>query len=198
MQTFTLITNHSWLYIDKIDHYPNQNGSQACRNLLKNIQQQLNIKAPLHTEKFPYYFMCQNRIYFVCFSHSKQQIAVLLSKSANIGVDIEDKIIKNTLIERFFAKNEQQWLVNMPENQQNLAKTLLWTLKESFVKSSSNSDILLTNVLKTDFLDLYGEENLQKLLKIHQQEIVFFFFDKSMSYVGFLPNFSCGFIIQIE
>lgn len=196
MKTFDIITNHTYLYIDKLNNYPHKTGSQACRILLNIIQPYNQVE--LQTDNFPYYFQHQQQTYFVCFSHSQQQIAILISKSAKIGVDIEDKEIKDSIAQRFFAKNEQQWLHSLTKKQQRIAKKLLWTLKESIVKSLANKQSLLMTTLKQDIISQYGQDTLQSLLTVTGKKNQLNIIEKTESYLGFLPNFSCGFLVQLE
>lgn len=198
MQKFEIIPNHTDLYLDKLDNYPQKTGSQACRELLAIIQQQNNLTAPLQIDNFPYHFSTQQQTYFVCFSHSQQQIAILLSKSAKIGVDIEDKLIKDNVVQRFFAKNEQQWINNLTKPQQSLAKKMLWTLKESIVKSLANPQSILITTLKQDLITQYHQENLNKLIlpTIEPNQLNHIY--QSTTYLGFLPKFSCGLLINLD
>ncbi|MBZ9934492.1 hypothetical protein LB570_30970, partial [Mesorhizobium sp. BR1-1-5] len=108
------IENHSWVAIDIHHNLGEQTtllthkaGSMSCRQLLKNLQQALNVTGELMEANFPYHFITANGyIWYVSFSHSRQHTAVLISPYANIGIDVEDSAISHQVASRFFSPHE--------------------------------------------------------------------------------------------
>lgn len=104
----------------------------GVRQLLQQLLNKLSIKDKLDDTQFPYQLI-DNR-YYVCFSHSANTVAVVLSTYRAIGVDIEVKGIAWHLVERFYHSNEYTILAMLPENERRLISKLLWQLKECFIK----------------------------------------------------------------
>lgn len=74
----------------------------------------------------------------VCFSisHSKHYVAIVIDNQ-EIGVDIEEtRQGKKSIAERFFAKEENDYLNNYQDDIYDKAFTQLWTMKESLVKQN--------------------------------------------------------------
>jgi phosphopantetheine--protein transferase-like protein len=74
----------------------------------------------------------------VCFSisHSKHYVAIVIDNQ-EVGADIEEiRQGKKSIAERFFAKEENDYLNNYKEDAYDKAFTQLWTMKESFVKQN--------------------------------------------------------------
>lgn len=189
------VADHSYLLIDRLANYqailPNKQAkaSWACRQLLANFQQNHALVAPLYEQGFPYYFIYQQTKYFVSFSHSREQIAVLISPCQNIGVDIEDKMISYQVAERFFHQAELFWLNSLSKSKQNTAMSLLWTLKESLIKTGLKADSLVKGLGKNIF-DEVPQQHLESLLldncwQIHLSDKTF----------GFLTAYRCGFVV---
>ena len=110
---FYPIKDHSWVAID-IHHNlgeqatlptnkirsankaasTHKTGSMYCRQLLKKLQQALNLTGELMDANFPYHFItADGYTWHVSFSHSRQHAAVLISPYTNIGIDVEDSAI---------------------------------------------------------------------------------------------------------
>lgn len=189
------LDNQHYLLIDKVTAYTNYTekksvGSFACRQLLQQFQQQKQWLAPLQEQIFPYFFDVKNQRYFVSFSHSKQHIAVLISIYPNIGVDIEDKIIAYPVAKRFFHIDEVDWLNSLSEEKQILATKLLWTMKESLIKTGLYAKDLPTGLGQSLFTWL-SQDDLEKFIsgEIWQKKINHLCF-------GFLPNQYCSFVMN--
>lgn len=192
MQFFEVLPNHSWLIVD--DYSKKQiTGSDACRQLLKKTQQKLSIKGILQQQNFPYYLDKSSPIYFVSFSHSPKKIAILLSLSAKIGVDIETKPVSQQVAERFFTLEESSWIKNLHQNQQITIRKLLWTLKESFIKQQANKNSQLVAGLQQNmFLYLSKNQLLQLIISNNQLNII----QNNEQVFAFYPEIHCGLIID--
>lgn len=214
MQIYRLALANAWLaisYIDEILANPfamhvfptktNQQGSIACRLLLRQLQkhiEQLDQQAhELDERELPYYFISNSQKWFVSFSHSQRQVAVLVAKVANIGVDIENKPIKLSVAKRFFSQAENQWLNQLDKvEQSNLAKTLLWTLKESYIKAMTNQqniihqqNLNLTEGLGVDMLQWLSPNELALLLALSEPYTELCL---ANAVIGFSPKSQCS------
>ena len=144
-------------------------GSMSCRQLLKKLQQALNLTGELMEANFPYHFITANGyIWYVSFSHSRQHAAVLISPYANIGIDVEDSAISHQVALRFFSPHEYQWLNQKPAVNQAVLLNLLWRLKECSIKTHQHADKQLIKELKHDVLDEWGEEVINQLIGAHE------------------------------
>jgi len=144
-------------------------GSMSCRQLLKKLQQALNLTGELMDANFPYHFItADGYIWYVSFSHSRQHAAVLISPYANIGIDVEDSAISHQVASRFFSPHEYQWLNQKPAVNQAVLRNLLWRLKECAIKTHQNVDKQLIKELKHDVLDELGEEVINQLIGIDE------------------------------
>lgn len=186
----------TYLLIDKLANYQQNpttqsQGSWACRQLLVKFQQQKALSAPLQEQNFPYFFVSKNTRYFVNFSHSCEHIAVLVSSYPNIGVDIEDKTISYQVVKRFFHVDEIAWLNSLSKSKQSIAITLLWTMKESIIKTRMGATNLPTG-LKENLLEYISLPILQELLTGHAWQFV-----KEEQFLGFLPTYRCSFMIKM-
>lgn len=182
------IENHSWVAID-IHHnlgeqatllihkagstnkaaLTHKAGSRYCRQLLKNLQQALNVTGELMDTNFPYHFItADGYTWYVSFSHSRQHAAVLISPYTNIGIDVEDSAISHQVASRFFSPHEYQWLNQKPAVNQAILRNLLWRLKECAIKTHQNADKQLIKELKHDVLDEWGEEVINQLIGAHE------------------------------
>ena len=172
------IENHSWVAID-IHHNLGEQatlltnkaasthklGSMSCRQLLKKLQQALNLTGELMDANFPYHFITADGFtWYVSFSHSRQHAAVLISPYTNIGIDVEDTAISHQVVTRFFSPHEYQWLNQKPAVNQAVLRNLLWRLKECSIKTYQHSDKQLIKELKHDVLDEWGEEVINQLI----------------------------------
>lgn len=184
----------SYLLIDKLSNYQqnptNQSqGSWACRQLLIKFQQQFHQISLLQEQTFPYFFNTQQTRYFVSFSHSRERVAVLISPYQNIGVDIEDKMVSYQIVERFFHEKELLWLNSLSKQKQQIAIKLLWTLKESMIKTGLGESFL-TIGLGVSMLEYFSQSQLEKLLFNEYWQI-----EMSDKTVGFLVDYDCGFVL---
>ncbi len=71
-------------------------------------------------------------------SHSHEVAVYVFNLHHEVGVDCEQlnhKHAEQDLAQRFFAKNEYQRLIQLPESQRHLAFFNLWTRKEAFIKA---------------------------------------------------------------
>lgn len=188
-------------------------GSWACREVLFLLQKKLglvknNMKIALHEQHFPYTFKIAAQQYNVSFSHSCKQVAVMLyapslfteitdtsRKSAVVikfGIDVEDRMISDAVAKRFFCEQEYQWIMTLENSQKTLAKTLLWTLKESLIKAQVHGKLIAG--LKVNLFDYLCEKQLTTLLamtgsqcnQVITRTILF----------GFFPRLKCGFVIH--
>ena len=182
------IEHHSWVAID-IHHNlgeqatlltyktgstnkvasTHKSGSMSCRQLLKKLQQALNVTGELMDTNFPYHFItADGYTWYVSFSHSRQHAAVLISPYTNIGIDVEDSAISHHVASRFFSPHEYQWLNQKPAVNQAVLRNLLWRLKECSIKTHQNADKQLIKELKHDVLDELGEEVINQLIGIDE------------------------------
>lgn len=176
------IENHSWVAID-IHHNlgeqatlltnkaasTHKSGPMSCRQLLKNLQQALNLTGELMDANFPYHFITADGCtWYVSFSHSRQHAAVLISPYTNIGVDVEDSAISHHVASRFFSPHEYQWLNQKPAVHQAMLRNLLWRLKECSIKAHQHADKQLIKELKHDVLDELGEEVIRQLIGVDE------------------------------
>lgn len=176
------IKHHSWVAID-IHHNlgeqatlltnkaasTHKSGSMSCRQLLKNLQQALNLTGELMEANFPYHFItADSYTWYVSFSHSCQHAAVLISPYTNIGIDVEDSAISHHVASRFFSPHEYQWLNQKSAVNQAVLRNLLWRLKECAIKTHQHADKQLIKELKHDVLDELGEEVINQLIGIDE------------------------------
>lgn len=185
---FYPIKDHSWVAID-IHHNlgeqatlstnkirsinkaasTHKTGSMYCRQLLKNLQQALNVTGELMDANFPYHFItADGYTWYVSFSHSRQHAAVLISPYTNIGIDVEDSAISHQVASRFFSPHEYQWLNQKPAVNQAVLLNLLWRLKECAIKTHQHADKQLIKELKHDVLDEWGEEVINQLIGVDE------------------------------
>lgn len=178
------IKHHSWVAIDihhnlgeqatlptnKISSInksgsTHKSGPMSCRQLLKNLQQALNLTGELMEANFPYHFITADGFtWYVSFSHSRQHAAVLISPYTNIGIDVEDSAISHHVAARFFSPHEYQWLNQKPAVNQAVLRNLLWRLKECAIKTHQHADKQLIKELKHDVLGEWGEEVINHLI----------------------------------
>lgn len=185
---FYPIKHHSWVAIDIHHNLGEQatllthkagssikvgsnhkSGSRYCRQLLKNLQQALNVTGELMDTNFPYHFITAGGYtWYVSFSHSRQHAAVLISPYTNIGINVEDSAISHHVAARFFSFHEYQWLNQKPAVNQAVLRNLLWRLKECAIKTHQNADKQLIKELKHDVLDELGEEVINQLIGVNE------------------------------
>lgn len=182
---------------------PNTNiGSVACRKLLFNLQKRLNLTNDyqpivLNENQFPYYFIANEKKYWVSFSHSQNHVAVMVvadkdeSSPPQFGIDIEDKRISEAVAGRFFCAEEMCWLDSLEHSQKLDAKKLLWTLKESLIKAEIKGTLVAG--LKNNVLNLLDTIQLADLLQQNPTDFNLVTLDHQM--FGFSPELKCGFVI---
>lgn len=200
------IENHSWVAIDIHHNLGEQTtllthkaGSMSCRQLLKNLQQALNVTGELMEANFPYHFItADDYTWYVSFSHSRQHAAVLISPYTNIGIDVEDSAISHHVASRFFSPHEYQWLNQKPAVNQAVLRNLLWRLKECAIKAHQNADKQLIKELKHDVLDELGEEVINQLIgadEINAKDKAIQCVQNDAKIVGNFSSKPCSFII---
>ena len=206
------IKHHSWVAID-IHHNlgeqatlltnkaasTHKSGSMSCRQLLKNLQQALNLTGELMEANFPYHFItADSYTWYVSFSHSCQHAAVLISPYTNIGIDVEDSAISHHVASRFFSPHEYQWLNQKSAVNQAVLRNLLWRLKECAIKTHQHADKQLIKELKHDVLDELGEEVINQLIGIDEINVRYKPIQCVQTDAKIVGNFSsqpCSFII---
>lgn len=193
---------------------PNTNiGSMACRKLLFNLQKRLNLTnnyqpIVLNENQFPYYFIANEKKYWVSFSHSQNHVAVMVVPDSDIatdtdtdttgkkspprfGIDIEDKRISDAVAGRFFCQAELAWLASLDNSQKLSAKKLLWTFKESLIKAEIKGTLVAG--LKNNLLNVLDSTQLADLLQANQ--IAFNVVKVENQLFGFSPELNCGFVM---
>lgn len=111
-----------------------QQQSQAVRGLLQWTQDRLGLIGKLDETAFPYFFVDKSQRYQVCFSHSQNKVALILSLHA-CACDIELRTVNLRTAERFYHLDEVAWLHALTtQNDQQSYIQLLWQLKECFIK----------------------------------------------------------------
>lgn len=206
------IKDHSWVAIDIHHNLGEQatlssnkaastrkTGSMYCRQLLKKLQQALNVTGELMDTNFPYHFItADGYTWYVSFSHSRQHAAVLISTYTNIGIDVEDSAISHHVASRFFSPHEYQWLNQKTAVNQAVLRNLLWRLKECSIKTHQNADKQLIKELKHDVLDELGEEVINQLIgvnEINAKDEPIQCVQTDTKIVGNLSSKPCSFII---
>lgn len=104
----------------------------AVRQLFRQLLTHLSINDQLDESSYPY--RLTNKGSFVCFSHSKNQVAVLLHHSRPVGVDIETQPVKWSLVQRFFHPKEVALLSALATPLREKICGYLWQIKECVVK----------------------------------------------------------------
>ncbi|MEN6670121.1 4'-phosphopantetheinyl transferase superfamily protein [Psychrobacter sp. B38] len=120
--------------------------------MLKQLLNQLTIIDTLNESAFPYRLI--NSGYYVCFSHTSahkknsvskhaaqtinklmsSEVAVVISGHRPAGIDIESNNVVWKVAKRFYSNNELAAICTLPNTQRDLIATLLWQIKESFIK----------------------------------------------------------------
>ena len=193
----TLLTNKAGSTNKAASAY--KTGSMSCRQLLKNLQQALNVTGELMDANFPYHFItADGYTWYVSFSHSRQHAAVLISPYGNIGIDVEDSVISHQVASRFFSPHEYQWLNQKPAVNQAVLRNLLWRLKECSIKAHQNADKQLIKELKHDVLGEWGEEVINHLIgadEINAKDKPIRCVQTDAKIVGNFSSKPCSFII---
>lgn len=138
----------------------------GVRLLLDALLKKLGIADPLDDSAYPYRLV--NSGYYICFSHSGHsklsnalaehtpydKVAVALSYSRSIGIDIEVQDISWKLVQRYYHPTEVTILSSLDEKQRQVVSKLLWQIKECFIKI--NQDTLAAG-LGVPYLELLDE-----------------------------------------
>ncbi|MDF1654919.1 MAG: 4'-phosphopantetheinyl transferase superfamily protein [Coxiellaceae bacterium] len=71
-------------------------------------------------------------------SHSKQRVALAITKSSDVGIDIQHhdtKVELAAIAKRFFATEEAAWFERAPDNEKLSVFYKIWSLKEAYMKA---------------------------------------------------------------
>ena len=134
---FQYIDNHKEIYSDS-------NKASKAYHLLS---QQYLI---LSNANFPYRLLPFN--YYVCFSHSGNQVTCAINKYWPIGIDTEINTISIQVAQRFYSSKEIQWLQHLIPDQRSDAISVLWMLKEASIKKTMANEAKLLSGLKKNML----------------------------------------------
>lgn len=134
---FQYIDNHR-------DIYSNSDKASEPYHLLR--RQYLT----LDDTNFPYRLLPFN--YYVCFSHSGNQVTCAINKYCPIGIDTEINTISMQVAQRFYSSKEIQWLQQLSPDQQSEAISVLWMLKEASIKKTMANEAKLLSGLKKNML----------------------------------------------
>lgn len=104
----------------------------AVRALCKALLTHLNIDDDIDEHAFPY--RLKQAGHYLCFSHSKNDVAVILHSQRPCGIDIESREISWRLAQRFYHYDEIAQLQAIPSPQRTLVCRYLWQIKECVVK----------------------------------------------------------------
>lgn len=99
---------------------------------------------------FPYRLLPFN--YYVCFSHSSNQVTCAINKYCPIGIDTEINTISLQVAQRFYSSKEIQWLQQLSPDQRSEAISVLWMLKETLIKKTMANEAKLLSGLKKNML----------------------------------------------
>ena len=156
---FQYIDNHKEIYSDS-------NKASKAYHLLS---QQYLI---LSDANFPYRLLPFN--YYVCFSHSGNQVTCAINKYWPIGIDTEINTISIQVAQRFYSSKEIQWLQQLSPDQRSDAISVLWMLKEASIKKTmANEANLLSGLKKNVLLSAqnillsYSNENSRSSTNLH-------------------------------
>jgi 4'-phosphopantetheinyl transferase len=97
-------------------------------------------------------------------AHSENFAAIAVSKSCDVGVDIEQvRPIPDArdLVSRFFSQSESVAFHSLPEDQRSAAFFNLWTRKEAWLKATGEGIAHLLNQVEVSFLPDHPVELLK-------------------------------------
>lgn len=226
------LKNAQKIQLTKNPNMKNQ-GSEACRWLLQKFffPNSNDFQANFDETEFPYRLNFPDNIvgnldnfshllsdfnqypiafnlpdsYYISFSHSQYNVAILLSSHAILGVDVEDKMVSEAVSQRYFLPIELDWVQSLPITEQALGRKLLWTLKESLIKAQASQDSQLITGLKINLLQYLTVEQMGYLIKPVSEtgEKYFNIIEVSNNsnkglkgQFGFSPHYQCGFYRQ--
>ena len=104
----------------------------GVRLLLCQLLEHLNITDTLNEQQFPY--RLTHHGHYVCFSHSQNKVAVVISQHRAVGIDIEVQDIAWSVVQRFYHHSELDVLMTMPATTRNTTAKWLWQVKGSMIK----------------------------------------------------------------
>ncbi len=149
--------------------------SACVRSLLQITMHHFDIVGEFHDHAHPYYIDSNKIRYFVSFSHSDNQVALIISLTP-CAIDIEVNDIKYSVVERYFHPNEIYLLTQFSPTDRQQLINILWRLKECRIKliqdqlytgmgadmSSYFTDFWPNsiNLIKTDGYHCYHHPNL--------------------------------------
>lgn len=117
----------------------NQLQKKAVRHLLSLCMAEKFNGYQLQETCYPYQLtQINNRPFFICFSHSGNRLALIVSPTP-CGIDIEIRSISHRIAKRFFHPNELDYIASTPTHQQSDVRCLLWQIKESMVKLTGST-----------------------------------------------------------
>jgi len=135
--SFQYVDNHREIY---------SNSDKATEPCYLLSQQHL----ALIDTNFPYRLLPFN--YYVCFSHSGNQVTCAINKYWPIGIDTEINTISIQVAQRFYSSKEIQWLQQLSPDQRSEAISVLWMLKEASIKKTMANGAKLLSGLKKNML----------------------------------------------
>lgn len=107
--------------------------SACVRSLLQVTMHRFDIVGEFHDHAHPYYIDSNKIRYFVSFSHSDNQVALIISLTP-CAIDIEVNDIKYSVVERYFHPNEIYLLTQFSSTDRQQLINILWRLKECRIK----------------------------------------------------------------
>lgn len=107
--------------------------SARVRSLLQITMHRFDIVGEFHDHAHPYYIDSNKIRYFVSFSHSDNQVALIISLTP-CAIDIEVNDIKYSVVERYFHPNEIYLLTQFSSTDRQQLINILWRLKECRIK----------------------------------------------------------------
>ena len=111
-----------------------KNAQSACvRLLLQLAMQRFDIVGEFYDHAYPYRIQSSDKCYFVSFTHSNNQVGLIISLTP-CAIDIEIKDIKHSIAERYFHPNEIEMLSNLSCIDKQKLINFLWRLKECRIK----------------------------------------------------------------
>lgn len=156
-----------WYHPDCRDQKQRQQ-SQAVRALLQWLQAQIKLYGELCELEFPYQLKSQAS-YFVCFSHSTNQVALILSQY-HATIDIELRTISPDVFYRFFHQNEIHCLKDYPDALQPKLISHLWQLKECLAKLHQKPLITALSYDVSDHLPYAHQSIINNLPTTYQKQ----------------------------
>ena len=123
--------NNHQLHKPSFNH-ERQQQRKGVRDLLQCLLYKLNIRDDLDETQFPYRLTIHR--YYVCFSHSVDRVAVVVSTHRPVGIDIEIQSVKWSIVQRYYHVDELAILTQLDSIERDYVSRLLWQIKECFIK----------------------------------------------------------------